>query len=336
MPRHKFRPGENDRGRTKAAQTIKTKAHLRRLELERQMRLAGKAAGERTTGRYMELPANSIVRPDNYQRPFTEQAAIDIALAFDWDAFDNVNVTEHVDPVTGAVTYKYRDGQHRLQGAMLAKGDDVLVPCMVYPTRGEQRDAWVFNRINIDRRSLAAADKWNSRRAEEDAYVVEVEAILGKYGLKATPTRGKSATKPGEVAAVSALEQMLKTGGHMSADETIGLLHDTFGDNHHQYRDFIIRGLWTFVLYFPDYRRDRLRQVMLRAALNGHFYPKQIIGLGTGLQMAFAIYEMYNENLSTRNGRLAPFPVPSSPKMAAADIRRMAAHYREARGAQGL
>lgn len=331
MPRHQFRRDENEKGRAKSAQTNKTKAQLRRQELERQMRLAGKAAGE-PTGRYMMLKASDLVRPDNYQRPYTESAAIDIALAFDWDAFDNVNVTEHVD-AKGKIVHKYRDGQHRLQGAMLAHGDDVLVPCMVYPTRGEQRDAWVFNRINIDRRSLAAADKWNSRRAEEDAYVLEVESILKKYSLKPTPVRGRSASAPGEVSAVASLEQMVKTGGRDSVDETVGLLYDTFGDNHHQYRDFILRGLWTFVLYYPDYRRDRLRHVMLRAALNGRFIPKQIIGLGIGLQMAFAIYEMYNENLSIRNGRLAPFPVPSSPKSAAADLKRMAAAYREARNA---
>jgi hypothetical protein len=332
MPKHnQYQSDQMKAARKVAGQKAKTRAQLRRQELERQMRLAGKAAGERTTGRYAELPAKDIVRPANYQRPFNEDAAIEIALAFDWDAFDNVNVTERVE--NDKTIYEYRDGQHRLQGAMLAKGEDVVVPCMVYPSRGNVRDAWVFNRINIDRRSLAAADKWNSRRAEQDAYVTEVEHILSNHGLKATPTRGKSATQPGEVSAVGALEQMLKTGGAESVDEVIGLLYDTFGDAHQNYRDFIMRGLWTFVLYFPDYRRERLRQVMLRAALSGRLVPKQIIGLGIGVQMAVAFYELYNENLSERNGRLSPFPLPSSPKMAAADIRKMAAAYRAKRSA---
>lgn len=331
MPAHSsYNSDALKRAREEAGKKSKGRAQLRRQERQRVMRLAGKVAGK-PTGRYAMLPAKALVRPGNYQRPFNDEAAMAIAEGFDWDAFHVVNVTEHQE--NGKIVHKYRDGQHRIFGALLACGEDVLIPCMIYPTRGEQRDAWVFNRINIDRRALAAADKWNSRRTEQDAYVLEVETILNRYNLRATPTRGKSATHPGEVSAVGALEQMLKTGGSVSVDETVGLLYDTFGDDHHQYRDFIMRGLWTFILYFPDYRRDRLRQVILRAALNGRFVPKQIMGLGTGLQMAFAIYELYNENLSVRNGRLEPFPVPSSPKMAAADIRRITVAYREKRGA---
>ena len=305
------------------------KARLRRKELERRMRHAGEAAGERTTGRYVELPAKTIQRPENYQRPFNENAAIEMALIFDWDAFDNVNVTERTDE-KGRTIYEYRDGQHRLSAAMLAKGDNVLVPCMVYPSRGNARDAWVFNRINIDRRGLASADKWTSRKAEGDSYVEAVENLLAEFDLTAAPMRGKTKPEPGEVVAVVSLEQMLKKAGEESVRETLRDLHSVFGDNPRAYNEVLMRGVWHFVIRYPYHSASRLRTVLMR---NGVEWRPEFSQMDESVAMAYTIWTAYNYKQNPEH-RLPPFPMTPRGRQTGHETNRAALEYRRIRGGE--
>jgi hypothetical protein len=295
---------------------------LRMQELQRQMKLAGKNAGA-FRGKLEEIPASVLQKSEFYQRPFQENRAWEIAQAFDWMAFHALSVARRPDG-----SLYYMDGQHRLYAAMCAFGDRYPVPCIVYDVEDERTEAWVYNRINIDRRGLSSADKWKSRHAEEDAYVLEVESLLGEFNLVAAPKRGSYTPKPGEVVAVNTLERALKKAGAESVRETLDRLYSTFGDNPAAYREHFLRGVWHFIIRFPQYNPQRLRTVLLRKGVQ---WTPLYANMDVGISMALTIHQAYNHNEAPQH-RMPPFPLTPKGQQSGAETNRAALEYRKARG----
>jgi hypothetical protein len=307
---------------TVSSESQREAKRLRMQELQRQMKLAGKNAGE-FKGRLEDIPANKLQKSEFYQRPFQQNRAIDIALAFDPIAFHALSVARRPDG-----SLYFMDGQHRLMAAMLAKGDRYPVPCMVYDVEDERTEAWVYNRINIDRRGLSAADKWKSRHAEGDAYVLEVEDLLGEYGLVAAPKRGSYHPVPGEVVATNTLEMMLKKAGAQSVREVLGTLSSTFGDNPLGYREHFLRGVWHFIIRYPQHNPQRLRTVLLRKGVE---WTPLYANMDPGISMAVTVHQAYNHNEAPQH-RMPPFPLTPKGNQSGSETNRAALEYRKARG----
>ena len=299
----------------------KEKALLRRQELARHLKQAGRAAGK-PTGTYEEIPAHLLQKSPFYQRPLNEGRAIEIALAFDWAAFHALNIARRPDG-----TMWFMDGQQRRLAAQLAYHDKIEVPCMVYEVNSIQREAWVYNRINIDRRGLTAPDKWLSRHTEEDPFVLEVESLLAEFDLRAAPMRGRREPQPGEVVAVYSLEAGLRKAGTQSIRETLLNLSAAFGDNPHGYIETFIRGVWHFIIRFPSYRPQRLRTVLLRHGLG---WRPEFHGMDEGIAMALTIHQAYNHREPAER-RLAPFPIAPKGRQSGAETNRAALLFRRAR-----
>lgn len=297
-------------------------ARLRRKELERHMKAAGRLAGTDHGGTYLDIAANKIKKPDYYQRPFRENRAIDYALNFSWRAFHVLNVARRKDG-----SLYFMDGQHRLQAAMLAFGDRIEVPCMVYDVATMREEAEVYNMVNMDRRGLTLADKWKSRHAAEDPYVIEIESLLAEWGLTPAPIRGRTASEPGQVQALSFLEWALKKAGPGSIREVLGTLSAVFGDNPGGYVEQFLRGLWHFVIRYPDYNPKRLRTILMR---HGVTWRSDFQGMDEGTAMALTIHQAYNHKEPPER-RLAPFPLATKGHQSGQETNRAAAAYRAKR-----
>lgn len=304
------------------------RARLRRLEATKRMKAAGKAAGE-FDGEWLMVRADTMKKSPLYQRPFNQNQAIEIAYFFNWRAFGVLSVARRAyEP--GNPLY-FMDGQHRLSGAQMAFSDSVEVPCMVYNVASVQEEAHIYNLININRRGLTYADKWTSRAAEGDAFVEAVERLLGEWGLVAAPKRGRFAPEPGEVVAVNTLESMLKKAGEESVRETLGNLHAVFGDNPKAYNEIFLRGVWNFLIRYPNYAVKRLRTILLRGGLD--WRPDTRTMLEEGVSMALEIWTAYNHK-EPADRRLPPFAMTPKGRQTGHETNRAALEYRRVREQQ--
>lgn len=204
-----------------------------------------------------------IIVPPEYQRLLNEERALGYALQFSWEAFQSISVNRRPDG-----TIVLTDGQHRLYAAQLCFGDDVLVKCNVTRIENTPREAGLFLTMNTERVGLNYNSAFKARLHSLDANALRVVELLEEFGLDYTRP-GEYRGQPGKITAVATLESIVRQGGVSSARAVLSILKDVWGDRPEAYRDFMMGGLWQFVIRYDGiYRRDRVIAAFKRDGLD--------------------------------------------------------------------
>lgn len=270
------------------------------------------------------LRLGDIVVPEEFQRLLNEDRAIGYALKFSWAAFQAISVSKLPDG-----TLLLTDGQHRLYAAQLAYGDDVLVKCVVTTLKNIHQAAALFITTNDERVGLNYNAKFKARIVAQDDNVRQIIALLKEFDLDYTRP-GEPRGRQGTVTAVSTLESMIRQAGVTSAREALAVLHHVWGDNPDAYRDFLLAGMWQFLIRYDGlYRRDRLIESLKRDGLEkiADLVPdfKTSVNSSNAAAACGAIHFTYNWHLRERDA-LPAFASEAKNRYAAL-IRRAARNW---------
>ena len=290
--------------------------------IDRARELAGTAEENIENG---WVVASEVVIPKEYQRAYDDKRAKGYAMRFSWRKFRSIALNRRPDGTIVCV-----DGQHRLRAAQRVFGPDVKVPCTFTVVETSKEEAGDFGGINSDRSGLAPQTAYQARLHNEQPEAMRVERLLGEFGLRSLAvdeTRGLRGT----VAATRTVEYMLKAGGESSVRAVLSVLHDLWKDDASGYRDFILAGMWQFLVrYDGNIRRDRVITVLERLKSPtqlDELTAEQKTGVNSSPAVACcgAIHYLYNYNMKLGMA-LPPFSV-ESPARHAAMLRRSARRW---------
>ena len=209
------------------------------------------------------IPIGDIVVPEEYQRNLNVDRAVGYALQFSWEAFQAISVNQRPDG-----TYVLTDGQHRLYAAQLCYGDAEVVKCNVTKVANTPQEAGLFLTMNTERVGLNYNSAFKARLHALDANALRVVDLLKEFDLDYTRP-GEFRGQAGKVTAVATLESMVRQAGVTSARATLSILHEIWGTTPEAYRDFMMGGLWQFLIRYDGlYRRDRIISSFKRDGLS--------------------------------------------------------------------
>jgi hypothetical protein len=268
------------------------------------------------------ISASDVVVPPEYQRVYDDKKARGYAMRFSWRKFRSVAVNRRPDGTLALV-----DGQHRLRAAQMLFGPDVQVPCTFTHAETTVEEARDFDGINTDRSSLGYNAAFRARIHGKDPQALQVQAILRTKGLRPL-WPGENRGLEGTVTATRTIEYMVKAAGESSAKAVVGILYDVWGRDPNGYRDFILNGLWQFLVRYDGYlRRDRIVTVLSRLkspADMDDLTKEQRTGVNSSAAVACcgAIHYLYNYQMKAADA-LPPFSV-ETPARYSSTIRRSA------------
>lgn len=218
------------------------------------IRAAAQAAGHADDHvTQMGIRVGDIVVPEEYQRLLNVDRAVGYALQFSWQAFQAISVNQRPDG-----SFVLTDGQHRLYAAQLCFGDAEIVKCNVTRVENTPLEAGLFLTMNTERVGLNYNSAFKARLHALDANALRVVDLLQEFDLDYTKP-GEYRNQPGKITAVATLESMVRQAGVSSARATLSILKEVWGDSPEAYRDFMLGGLWQFLIRYDGlYRRDRI------------------------------------------------------------------------------
>lgn len=176
------------------------------------------------------------------QRPFDEGWAQKIAEDFDPDHFGIISVTLP----NGDGKYHIIDGQHRCHAVRLALGSDQKVPCNVFEAEDPARAAEIFDKINTNRKSPGAIDRFKVRVTAGYEREVAVDRIIRSLGYRVA-----FATEPGTLRAVGACLFVYDRFGGTILESALKLLQATWKNDPTAVDAPLIRGYGTFLHKYP-------------------------------------------------------------------------------------
>jgi len=319
----------------KARRTAIIRAAVEKRKAERDAeRAAAVVAAREQAGEAREVietgwaKASDVVIPEEYQRVFDENRAWGMALAFSWRKFRSIDVNRRPDGTLAMV-----NGQHRTWAAQVVYGNDVEVPCTFTHAATTVEEADDFVGINGDGRGLTYNAGFRARVHAQNPVALKVVLVLQERGLR--PLWPKEAVRtPATVRACRTIEYQIIQGGISSARAVLSILHEVWADNPEGYRDFILAGLWQFLLRYDGMiRRDRIVKVL--ASLEGPGVLDDLaaenrtgINSSIGAAACLAVCALYNHNEPTRF-RLTPPPVENVGRTTT-EVKRLARRWKQA------
>ena len=273
------------------------------------------------------VKASDILIPEEYQRIFDQARAEGIAMRFKWSRFQAPHINRRPDGTLVAV-----DGQHRIWAAQRCFGADVMIPVNLTTVETTVEEASDFDAENTERRTLNYNAAFRARIHARDADSLQVLLLLKEVGMRPLwpgENRGTEAT----VTACRTVEYMIKQGGASSARAVLAILKEVGGTDPDWYRDFILAGMWQFVLRYDGYlRRDRVVEVLKKQgdshALDGLTAEhKNSINSSNGAAACGALHYLYNYRMKVGDA-LPPYSIESNTRHSAL-VRRFARQWLE-------
>ena len=261
------------------------------------------------------LRLGDIIVPEEYQRLLNTERALGYALRFSWESFQSISVNRRPD---GSLVLS--DGQHRLYAAQLVFGDDVMVKCNVTTIENVPQEAIHFLTMNTERVGLNYNSAFKARLTGHDANAERVVALLQEFGLDYTRP-GENRGQPGKVTATATLESMIRQAGMSSGRVVLSILKEVWGDRPEAYRDYLLGGLWQFVIRYDGlYKRERIITAFKRDGLDE--ISERVNDFKTSVNSSSAaaacgsIHFSYNWHLQVRDA-LPPFSSEAKNRYAA-------------------
>lgn len=230
------------------------------------------------------LPIRSIDVDLRIQRPIDRGWVKRLADQFDPDAFGFPVVVSVPDGKQG-VRYFVVDGQHRLEAAKLALGDDQSVECEVVHGVTLQQAAKIFGQRNSVR-LVKAVDRFLVGVTQGDEECVAINQITTSLGLVIDRQ-----SVAGRVSAVAALQRVYRgdkskgTGRNaLALKRTLGTALNAWGRTAEAMNGQILDGLGSVVLRYGDVIDFEALERKLRQFKGGAL---GLLGAARGLKDSF-------------------------------------------------
>lgn len=216
------------------------------------------------SGQYEIIKLSELFIDPNYQRDMEEQRVKKIVNQFDHRLFGILEVSERQGGYKAVF-----DGQHRLEaGVLLGLG---AVPCLVHRGLTPEEEAYLFTRLQTQRRGLGQIDRFRAQVFAGDAEQVALKKILDSEGFIV----GRNTNSTSTISAIVTLERMYRRYGPDHVREMLVQLKEIWGADDGAltgaFMDGFSRWLWAYGDdRFTDEVKERLRnvspQVMRRKA----------------------------------------------------------------------
>jgi len=307
-------------------QALEKRRGQRQAERDAAIAAAAEAAGDpKDHIEQVYVKASDILVPEEYQRIFDQPRAEGIAMRFKWRRFQAPQINRRPDGTLVAV-----DGQHRIWAAQRCFGQDVMIPVLLTHVETTVEEAGDFDAVNTERRTLNYNAAFRARVHARDADSLQVLLLLKEVGMRPL-WPGENRGTPATVVACRTVEYMIKQGGASSARAVLSVLRDVGGTDPDWYRDFLLAGMWQFLLRYDGLlRRDRLVDV-LRKQTDSHALDgltaehKNSINSSNGAAACGALHYLYNYRMKVGDA-LPPFSI-ESPTRHSALVRRYARQW---------
>ena len=123
---------------------------------------------------------------ENYQRDETcKSKTRELASNFKWAAFGALYVAQRDDG-----SLQVFEGGHRLRAA-LQRPDITEVPCLVYEMSSISQEADSFKKVNENRSSVSAYNKWKAGIVAKNPYDLRAKMIVEEHGIEVTKNASK-------------------------------------------------------------------------------------------------------------------------------------------------
>lgn len=150
----------------------------------------------------------------SYQRePVSNNRVLSIAREFSWQIFGAIIVAQ-----TETSDLYVTDGAHRLRAAML-RGDVQELPCLIFPSKGQEYEADQFVGYNTTSKGVSAYDRHRAGLVANHEVPVMAEKIITSNGY----SFAKNNATNFQTVAVGAVHNIVKRNADL-ADLTISLL----------------------------------------------------------------------------------------------------------------
>lgn len=238
------------------------------------------------------IPVDQLHIDQHYQRLVRASHVEKITNNYDERLFGALTVNER-----SGVFYVI-DGGHRLTAAKELGVHSV--PCHVLTGLTAQEEAGIFYDLNLTRLKVNAYERFNALRHKGDEHALEIDALIRKYGWKATAHYG-----PGCVNALAAVEQVYNRDGAEGLDEVFGFIKQTWNGSDRATEGQIIRGVAHFLRNVDDRvdLGDVSRKISMSAPahiISDALYKNKQNGGGVPTNVARKILDEYNKGRRTK------------------------------------
>lgn len=257
------------------------------------------------TANVWSIPIDHLVVEHTFQAPLQQSRVDAIVKKYDERLFGVLCVAR-----LAAECYSVLDGQHRKVAAEALTFTHV--PCEDLGEINYEERARIFRERNLKRRTPPFGILFRSMVEQKDEHALAIIATLEHLGLTLDYGHLKGPEQPGTIRAVRSVYDLYDRGGGVqNLTRVVGTLKHTVGGQPGAYSNYLLAGLNSLFVRYPDLDRMRLLTVLRRAGVRGIW--DTAAERGPSLQrekptaIAYALWWIYNEHLT--KGRLGNFVV---------------------------
>jgi hypothetical protein len=201
------------------------------------------------------------------QRPFNEKWAKQIAAEFDPDKFDPPVITKP----NGVGFYHIVEGQHRVNGAKIAFGENEQLLCRMVDADDPARAAEIWLGINSGRKAIRPVQRFEVSVIASRMPEMEINTLVKKMGYRISPVRADHC-----ISAVSSLIEVHRKFGIMILKATLLAIDKTWPGDPAAFGGELIKGYASFINEFHSYiDHKRLAENITKA-----FTPHKLLAAG--------------------------------------------------------
>ncbi len=249
------------------------------------------------------LQVSELMVDPNVQRTCDYGRAQKIADELDMDALGIITVSRRPNGFNHIV-----DGQHRVEGVRLARGDEQRVPCRIHFGLTREEEARLFRLLNNTARPTAI-DKFRIRVVEGEPVAVAISEVLGVHGWKV-----EGSPVEGSFASVVAIERVWRREPD-AVERTIATITNAWGRTTKGSNGGIVEGIGLVYARFGDAvddfaLADKLSRFGGKSARDIADRPARLIGAARGIAETYGwpvskgvadlVVETYNKGRTTR------------------------------------
>lgn len=192
------------------------------------------------------------------------------------------------------------DGQHRIEALKLRGITHVM--CQILVGLTYEQEAREFERLNTERSSLTAIDKFNSAVESRDKDACKIVRILNKYGY--SYPRQYYRTKDNVITSIGTIRDIHKDYGDEHLSKVLKVIRQSWNGNADSTSSSVLKGMSTFLYNYGEYVNEKIlmeslekitiEEVILQAVTFSKSCIRAIRGDGYSYNVAKVIRDVYN------------------------------------------
>jgi len=180
------------------------------------------------------INANECLFDISYGNEPQERWFKPIQASFKWAMFGRPIVAQRKDGF-----YAVLDGRHRIVAVRNLFGTDTTFKALVLTGLTQEDEAWMFSHLDIDRRSVPAAETFRSAVMAKERYAIDIEEVMTSERIEIIGVTGQlsaaanaSEGRVQKTQAIGTLKVIYNREGKLGLRKTIQILKEAWIDEH--------------------------------------------------------------------------------------------------------